>query len=586
MLSLHHNTKNSDHKKTDIALNLQRKRPKIHDTWQNSWEQSKQENTLGQQSVKKSNRVTKPRATDDDKHTHSKKDVKKESKSESKKTKNTSDAKNKSNESKKTDSQNQSKNNQEQTNQAENTQATQGITEQANTLISNVLILDGELREDITTQDNHDSALNTEHSLEEGELVHKDTTTDTVTTETQDLSQQKQAEQDVLKPTETVKTNTDETTQAKLVQNKVQGTIEQKETKTPIENKDQGTTITVDTETKKDPKQGQANTITAKVQNHTPVREILRQADAVHKQITADVESVPMDDLDTIITKLRSIEERTGLEKQLQKAQLEASGIRRTLEAKMLEKQSLENNALEHVALQTKAKLTGAFKLSTSNDNAPTPNQISPVLINPLSSPTLTRATSLVGDSLSSSLSGGQSGSGDGSGGQGGQQQGKGDQQQSSYTTPKSEGRILLDLSQQKNWQKTLAMRALQVAQNKGEAKLQLHPAELGALIIRVQVLDGTTRIKMIAEKEETARLLTQNKAVLEQTLGEQGMDFKEFDMSQGTASDFSEGDGAPEKQKFADTLNTEKQAQTQEKTNDAPDKTIVKDNRLVDTMV
>lgn len=325
-----------------------------------------------------------------------------------------------------------------------------------------------------------------------------------------------------------------------------------------------------------------------KQQTNIPVRETLQRAETIQRQVTTDPSSVSMDDLSAMIEKLRTLEERAGVEKQLQKAMLESAGIRRSLESKMLEKQTIANNAQELNILRTQTKLTTTAQAGTAdsnNANAQTAPMVQP-LAQPLS-PTLARATSLTGDTTTSLSSGNTGGNGDNSGGNGGQQQGgKDDQKQGSYTSPKSESRIMLDLSQQHNWQKTLAMRAFNIAQGKGEAKLQLHPSELGALIIKVQVHDGDTRIKMIAEKEETARMLTQNKETLEQFIGEQGMNFREFDMSHGSASDFSDGnnDGKQDNQ-FAREMDEQKQLQQAELDTAESEKSAVADNRLVDAM-
>ena len=319
----------------------------------------------------------------------------------------------------------------------------------------------------------------------------------------------------------------------------------------------------------------------------TQIRDTLKNARTVEQKVARNPESVDMSDLEKIADELRKIEEKTSTEKRLEKATLEAAGIRRNLENKMLEKQAVQTMMMERNALENNQR-TQIFNKTATPTQTDTTTQAPTTPVNPMMAPVappMTRgATSLsTGLDMSNLASGG--GTGGDSGGNNGGGQNKGDQQQGSYTAPKSEGRILLDLTQQRNWQKTLAVRALQIAQGKGEARMQLHPAEMGALIVRVQVRDGATRINVIAEKEEATKLLGENRQILEQSFKEQGMDFQEFNLAQGNASDFSGENGDKDKDdkpSFAQEL----EDKTQQNQDGDDEKTIIKTDRLVDTMV
>ena len=319
----------------------------------------------------------------------------------------------------------------------------------------------------------------------------------------------------------------------------------------------------------------------------TKVRDTIKTAQNVQQKVNHNPESVDMSDLDKLVSELRKIEDKAGAEKRLEKATLEAAGIRRNLENKMLEKQAVQNMMMERGVMENNQRMRQLTTPATATQTD-TQTQAPTTPVNPMMAPApapTTRATTTLGGGLESSNLASNGGTGGDSGGNNGGGQNKGEQQQGSYTAPKSEGRIMLDLTQQRNWQKTLAVRALQIAQGKGEARMQLHPAEMGALIVRVQVRDGVTRINMVAEKEEAAKLLNENRHILEQSFKEQGMDFQEFDLSQGNASDFNEQNGdndKDDKPSFAQNL----QEQTAENEDTDDENTVIKTNRLVDTMV
>ena len=317
------------------------------------------------------------------------------------------------------------------------------------------------------------------------------------------------------------------------------------------------------------------------------VADTLKAARAVQQKAINNPESVDMSDLEKLASELRKLEEKTFTEKRLEKAALEAAGIRRSLENKMLEKQAVLTMMMERNALENSQRARDFVKATTPTQNDTTSqSNTTPLnpMVAPLATPVTRGSTSLSSGGLEMSNFASGSGTGGDSGGNNGQGQNKGDQQQGSYTAPKSEGRIMLDLTQQRNWQKTLAVRALQIAQGKGEARMQLHPAEMGALIVRVQVRDGATRINVVAEKEEATKILNENRHLLEQSFKEQGMDFQEFNLSQGNAQDF-DGNGEKDdddKPSFAQNLKDK----AEENENTDSEKTVIKSDRLVDTMV